>query len=192
MPQADCQNCDPLTWLDQYGNAMYQFAKARVRDSFAAEDLVQETLLAAYRSRKSFLGQSSLKTWLTGILKHKIIDYYRKLSPEQCDANIDQFAESLNDLFDENDKWQVKPGNWHSDPENIYQSTELLTIIHACLDEMPSKMAKAYAMREMEGLATSEICELFQTGENNCWVILCRARMSLRRCLEIKWFGGEK
>jgi len=192
MVAAENQKHDAVKWLDLYGDALYRFAVIRVRDSFAAEDLVQETLLAAYRSYGNFSGKSTVKTWLTGILKHKIVDYYRKMKPEQGDANLEDFAYSMDNLFDQKERWKVKPGDWSGDPKNLFERKELMTIIYACLAEMPEKMSTAYTMRELEGAETSEICEVFHTGKNNCWVILYRARMLLRRCLEVNWFGGKK
>ncbi len=182
---------DPLVWLDKYGDALYGYARVRVRDGFIAEDLVQETLLAAYRSRQKFTGQSTVATWLTGILKHKISDYYRKLKPEFSDDSMDEYQHSTDHLFNEKEKWKIKPGDWAGDPKNIYEGKELLGVIHACLGDMPEKLSTAFTLREMEGATTAELCELFQTGKNNCWVILYRARMLLRRCLEVNWFGAK-
>jgi RNA polymerase sigma-70 factor (ECF subfamily) len=192
MTVTEIQEHDAVKWLDQYGDALYRFAKIRVQNSFTAEDLVQETLLAAYRSYEKFSGKSTVKTWLTGILKHKIVDYYRKLKPEQGDENIEDFASSMDNLFDEKEKWKVKPGDWGGDPKNLFERKELMNVIHTCLDGMPKRLSLAYTMRELEGAETSEICEVFETGKNNCWVILYRARMLLRRCLEMNWFGGKK
>lgn len=183
---------NPITWLNQYGDALFRFARARVRDSFAAEDLVQETLLAAYRSREGFSGQSSVKTWLTGIMKHKIMDYYRKLKPEQGDDNIEDFTYSLDNLFNEHERWKIKPGEWGGDPQNLFEGKELMAAIDGCLADLPEKMSVAFTLREKEGATTSEISELLQTGKNNCWVILYRARMLLRRCLEVHWFDKKK
>jgi len=186
------KNNDPIAWLEEYGDRLYRFARARVSDSFTAEDLVQETLLAAYRSREKFSGRSAVSTWLTGILKHKIMDYYRKLPPESGDESIDDFSFDMENLFTRKEKWKIKPGDWGGDPKNIYEQKELMTAIHTCLGEMPEKMSRVYSLREMEGATTDEICELFQTQKNNCWVILYRARMLLRRCLEISWFGEKE
>jgi RNA polymerase sigma-70 factor (ECF subfamily) len=186
------QKINPTTWLDQYGDTLYRFSRARVKDSFTAEDLVQETLLAAYRSRKNFSGRSTLKTWLIGILRHKIVDYYRKLKPEQSEEDLDSYASSSDNLFDKKEKWRVKPGDWGGDPKNVYERKELMTVIHACLDDMPSKFSLAYTLRELQGATTGELCEFLQTGKNNCGVILYRARMLLRRCLEVNWFNPKK
>ncbi|HHD64770.1 MAG TPA: sigma-70 family RNA polymerase sigma factor [Desulfobulbaceae bacterium] len=186
------QEIDPISWLDHYGDTLYRFARARVKDSFTAEDLVQETLLAAYRSRKKFSGRSTLKTWLIGILRHKVVDYYRKLKPEQSEEDLDAYASGLDNLFDVKEKWLVKPGDWGGDPKNVYERKELMDAIHACLDDMPKRFSLAYTLRELQGVTTQELCEFLQTGKNNCWVILYRARMLLRRCLEVNWFNTEK
>lgn len=186
------EETNPITWLDQYGDTLYRFARARVKDSFTAEDLVQETLLAAYRSRNKFSGKSTLRTWLIGILRHKIVDHYRKQRPEQGEENIDDFVYGMDNMFDTKEKWKITPGDWGRDPENEYERKELMNMIHACLDDMPQKMSLAYTLRELQGVTTSELCEIIQTKKNNCWVILYRARMLLRRCLELNWFQGTK
>jgi RNA polymerase sigma-70 factor (ECF subfamily) len=182
---------DARQWLDLYGDALYRFALVRVHNSFTAEDLVQETLLAGFTAYGNFSGKSSVKTWLTGILKHKIADYFRKSSPELLDGNLDDFAGSPDSMFDAREKWKIKPGSWGGDPKNIFQNKELLTVIFACLDELPPRLSGAYRMRELEGATTREICTRFHTKENNCWVILHRARMLLRRCLEVNWFSAD-
>ncbi len=192
MNKNDHHLADPVTWLSEYGNDLFCFARSRVRDSFTAEDLVQETLLAAYRSFAGFSGKSSLKTWLIGILKHKIIDHYRKCKPEHSDDTIDDFSSSMNGLFDKQEKWSIKPENWGHDPKNLYERQELMSVINACLNEMPKRMSQAYTLRELDGASTDELCDYFQTGKNNIGVIMYRARMLLRRCLEVNWFGSNK
>ncbi len=188
MGTRDNNEHEAVQWLDLYGDALYRFALVRVRHSFAAEDLVQETLLAGYCSYKNFSGKSSVKTWLFGILKHKVMDYYRKLPPEQGDENLDEFAATLETMFDAREKWKIQPGSWGNDPQNAYQQKELLAVIFACMDELPHRLSGMYRMRELEGATTGEICDRYQTKKSNCWVILHRARMLLRRCLEINWF----
>ena len=180
---------DALEWLNLYGDALYRFAMFRVQDSFTAEDMVQETLLAACGSYKNFSGKSSIKTWLTGILKHKILDYYRKFKPEQNDENLDEFAVSPGSMFDEKEKWKIKPEDWSRDPQNVFERKELMAVITACITDLPTKLSLVYRMRELEGATTKQICERFETGESNCWVILHRARLLIRRCLEMKWFA---
>ena len=182
---------EAVEWLELYGDVLYRFALFRVQDSFAAEDLVQETFLAACVSHKNFSGKSTIKTWLTGILKHKILDYYRKRKPEQNDDDLDAFAASSGSMFDEKEKWKIKPEDWKRDPKNVFERKELMAVITACIAELPTKLSLVYRMRELEGATTSEICERFETGESNCWVILHRARLLIRRCLEINWFTED-
>lgn len=160
---------------------------AKVHDSFVAEDLVQETLLAAYASHHKFSGKSTLKTWLTGIMKHKLQDYYRKLKPEQNE-------QSLDNMFDERGKWKVKPGDWGYDPQSLLEQKELMAIVSSCFSDMPSRTSLVYKMRELEGVTTRDISSRLQIEDNNCWVIIHRARMMLRNCLEKNWFnqGGNR
>jgi len=188
----DKQEHDAVEWLNLYGDALYRFAMFRVQDSFAAEDMVQETLLAACGSYKNFSGTSSVKTWLTGILKHKILDYYRKFTPEQNGANLDDFASSPGSMFDTKEKWKVKPEDWKHDPKNVFEQKELMAVITACIADLPTKLSLVYRMRELEGATTKQICKRFETGESNCWVILHRARLLMRRCLESNWFAEDK
>ena len=164
----DKQEHDAVEWLNLYGDALYRFAMFRVQDSFAAEDMVQETLLAACGSYKNFSGTSSVKTWLTGILKHKILDYYRKFTPEQNGANLDDFASSPGSMFDTKEKWKVKPEDWKHDPKNVFEQKELMAVITACMADLPTKLSLVYRMRELEGATTKQICKRFETGESNC------------------------
>jgi len=188
MDLEEKQEHDAVEWLNLYGDALYRFAMFRVQNSFTAEDMVQETLLAACGSYKNFSGKSSVKTWLTGILKHKIVDYYRKVKPEQNDKNLDEFAASSGSMFDEKEKWKIKPEDWRRDPKNVFERKELMAVISACIADLPTKLSLVYRMRELEGATTKEICEHFETEESNCWVILHRARLLIRRCLELNWF----
>jgi len=103
---------DPETWVDQYGDYLYRFALSRLRDRAAAEDLVQETFLAALHARENFKGRSSVTTWLAGILKHKIIDHFRKESREQPVEDVEPFTPTFDDLFDEKGKWKIGPSKW--------------------------------------------------------------------------------
>ena len=92
---ADDSNLNPDTWVDRYGDSLYRFAAVRVQDTAVAEDLVQETFLAALRGRKNFRSQSAVQTWLTAILKHKIVDHYRKKNREQTMEDIETVSEAV-------------------------------------------------------------------------------------------------
>jgi len=185
-------NLDPESWLDQYGDYLYRFALARIKDRAAAEDLVQETFLAALHGRKSFKGRSAVKTWLSAILKHKIVDYLRKNSREQLINDTDTITESVDDFFHKNGNWKIRPEKWNLDPSKIYEQREFMDTFYKCLSDLPERLSKAFVLREIEGYGTEEICNVLQVSSTNSWVMLHRARMFLRRCLELFWFHKTK
>ncbi len=185
-------NLDPETWVDQYGDYLYRFALARIQDQTAAEDLVQETLLAALRGRKSFKGHSTVKTWLSAILKHKIVDYLRKKSREHLINDTDTITETVAGFFHYNGSWKIRPEKWELDPAKIFEQREFMNTFFKCLGELPGRLAKVFMLREMEGHGTKEICNVMQVTSTNSWVMLYRARMFLRRCLELYWFNKTK
>jgi RNA polymerase sigma-70 factor (ECF subfamily) len=172
-------------WVDRYANALFHFARARVKDMTAAEDLVQDTFVAAVQSQERFKGKSSEKTWLFSILKHKIIDHYRK---QKKNVNINDFIENpdqMETFFNDQGGWQMQPAHWSTNPGKAHETREFLDHFFRCLSGVPKRTADVFTYREIDGLSTSEICELLDITENNCWVILYRARMLLRKCLEL-------
>ncbi len=182
---------DPETWVDEHGDYLYRFALSRLHDKAAAEDLVQETFLAALHARKSFKGRSSVATWLAGILKHKIIDHFRKESRTQPVEDVEPFVSNMENFFDEKGKWKIGPSKWTVSPMELYEQKEFRKILELCLSELSGRLAQVFTLRELEELSTKEICKVFDISETNCWVMLHRARMLLRRCLEINWFSSK-
>ena len=182
---------NPEKWVDLYGDYLYRFALYRVYEATVAEDLVQETFLAALGSIKDFQHRSSIKTWLTGILKHKIIDHFRKKAREQPIDDIESNINTLDDLFDQNGHWKIKPAKWDADPQKLYDQKEFVKIFQKCLAELPGRQASAFTLREIVGESTKKICKILDVSSTNCWVLLHRARMYLRRCLEINWFTNS-
>jgi len=191
QPTPESRALDPEVWVDRHGDYLYRFALARIKDPSVAEDLVQETFLAALGALKNFESRSAVRTWLTAILKHKIVDYFRKNSKEQTREDIEAIGESIDSLFDNTGQWKIKPGKWDVNPMKIYEQKEFLEILYKCLAKLPERLAKAFIMREMEGLNTEEICKALTASATNSWVMLYRARMSLRGCLEKNWFNSE-
>jgi RNA polymerase sigma-70 factor (ECF subfamily) len=169
---------------------LFRYALVHLRDPTRAEDAVQETLLAAMESRSAFSGRAQLRTWLTGILKHKIVDVFRRQAreaPLDEPADSDEaFAESFFDAQDR-DHWRSRPENW-GDPEKSLERQRFWEVFDACSKALPAQTARVFAMRELMGLETEEICKELGITANNCWVLLYRARMSLRHCLEAAWF----
>ena len=183
---------DPESWVDHYGDFLYRFALSRVRDPAVAEDLVQETFLAALRAREGFKGRSAGRTWLIAILKHKIVDYIRKKFREPPTDKIETLIDMMDADFNDGGKWQVRPHKWVINPGKIYEQKEFFDVLYHCLAELPGRLAEAFMLREMDGLSTAEVCKALDITATNSWVMLYRARMSLRRCLENKWLGEEQ
>ena len=183
---------NPESWVDHYGDFLYRFALSRVKDPAVAEDLVQETFLAALRARESFKGRSAARTWLIAILKHKIVDYIRKKFREPPTDKIETMTDIMDADFNDSGKWQVRPHKWAINPGKIYEQKEFFDVLYYCLAELPGRLAEAFMLREMDGLSTAEVCKILDITATNSWVMLYRARMSLRRCLENKWLGEEQ
>lgn len=182
------QGLDPRLWVDRYGDYLYRFALARVFDRTAAEDVVQETFVSALRSMKNFRGHSSEKTWLTSILKHKILDHFRKKRRDKTQGQFETVQDEIQQLFDEKGKWKEGPAKWKTNPKALLEQKEFLKILYTCLEELSKRLAQAFVLREMDGLSTEEICNVLNISATNCWVILYRARTLLRQCLEVNWF----
>ena len=187
---------DPENWVDQYGDFLYHFTLSRIKDPSIAEDLVQETFLAALKARKNFRGRSSARTWLIAILKHKLVDYIRKRVREQTSDKVESmFNAAANDPADTNfndvGDWRVRPSKWAIDPMKLYEQKEFMDVLYQCLAELPERQAEAFMMREIDGFSTEEICKVLNISATNSWVMLYRARMWLRRCLENNWLNTE-
>ena len=174
---------------------LLRFARLQLRDAGAAEDAVQETLLAALTGSHSFESRSSYKTWLISILRNKIIDIIRDQGREVSassladdEAGDEQLADTL---FDRRGHWQAeaRPGRW-ADPEASFEQKQFWAVFEACLDHLPAKAARVFMMREFLGLDTGEICKETGISSSNCWVVLHRARQGLRTCLDTRWFAG--
>ncbi len=183
---------DPASWVDTYGDYLFWYAIVRVGDQSVAEDLVQETFLAALKSRESFASRSSEKTWFTSILKHKIMDHFRSKHRDKADSIDPMNFSSMEHLFSQNGQWNVRPREWKDDPESSYQKKEFWTVFTHCLSEMSERLRTVFVLRELEGLDTDEICNALKISPTNCWVILYRARSFLRKCLEEEWFASKR
>ena len=181
-------------WVDAHGDCLYRYALTRVRKPEVAEDLVQETFLAAVRGYEKFGGRSSVRSWLCGILKHKIIDHYRKASRETSFTDIEFFADETSDKFVALGFWKHEEGprEWNPDASEVMERGEFWETMRECLGKMPQRVAAVFAMREMDDIPSKEICATLDISESNLWVMLHRARMALRECLETNWFDGAE
>jgi RNA polymerase sigma-70 factor (ECF subfamily) len=181
---------DADRWVDAYGDALFRFALQRVKQIEVAEDLVQETFLAAVQSKDRFKGQSTEKTWLFSILKHKLIDYYRKQKIRSGGELLTADEEAVDRMFRADGQWQAPPSHWGNDPGKAHEVKTFLDAFYHCLGDLPERSAKVFAYREIDGLSTAEICKNLGITASNCWVILYRARMLLRKCLEGTGFSN--
>ena len=196
--QAAEEDISPATWLDRHGNILYRMALVRVGRQDLAEDLVQETLLSAWKARDSFAGRSSERTWLVAILKRKIIDHFR-VSWRQIDFQPDLDPdESIEGFFQSGTHpghWnpELAPSDWGRSPELSLENKQLRKVLTNCVGQLPESLASIFVVREIDGLTTEEICQEFSLSPSNLWTILHRARTRLRRCLDKNWFqAGAK
>ena len=143
--------------MDQYGDYLYRFALSRVQDPTAAEDLVQETFMSALHTHEAFEGRSSERTWLTSVLKHKILDHVRKKDRERPFNDIESSKESIDALFNEKGHWKVGPAEWTINPAKLFEQKEFWEVFSNCLSDLPSRMAQIFQLREVDGLNCEEI-----------------------------------
>ena len=183
---------DPAAWVDRYGDYLYTYALRRTQDEAVAEDLVQETFLAALSARDNFQGRSSEKTWLTGILKHKILDRFRKRYKEVPYEDIELQADQMDDIFDEQGHWKTGPAKWVANPEEQFEQKQFMEALGHCIKTPPKRLSEAFILRELDGLSTKEICKVLNVSETNLWVMLHRARLQIRKCLEQSWLNPKE
>jgi RNA polymerase sigma-70 factor (ECF subfamily) len=185
---------DPERWVDEHGDVLYRYALVRVRKPEIAQDLVQETLLAAMRSYEKFAGQSLVRSWLCGILKHKLGDYFRKLGRETSFTDLEFLADECSEKFVPEGYWvhMNGPKEWKPEVDEVMHRDEFWKVMRECLGRLPDRVATVFMMREMDEIESKEICATLSISENNLWVMLHRARMALRECLATNWFENPE
>lgn len=168
-------------------------ARLQLRNDAWAEDAVSETLIAALEGAGNFSGQSQVKTWVVGILKHKIIDQFRRGGREvSLDAELEAAqAESHEELFAADGHFAAPVSAW-GNPEASLREDQFLQVLQACIDRLPPSLGRIFMMREWLEQDTEAICKELGISSTNCFVMLYRARMRLRECLELNWFGAGK
>jgi RNA polymerase sigma-70 factor (ECF subfamily) len=175
--------------LEKLRPTLMRFAVLQLRDEQSAEDAVQDTLLAAFEGAEKFAGRAQLRTWVVSILKNKIVDRIRKRSREAPLAEVgDSEADDFDALFAADGHWQEKPSNW-GNPEAALQQSRFYDVMELCMNALPENLARVFTMREILEMETEEICKELAISTSNCWVVLYRARMRLRECLQLKWFS---
>jgi RNA polymerase sigma-70 factor (TIGR02943 family) len=179
----------PEDWLDDHGDYLYRFALARVECPQSAEDLVQETLLAALKAAPSFAGRSSERTWLTGILKNKLVDRLRQSQRARLLADLGQSDESLDELYDRTGHWREGPRKWIGDPAKVLESQEFQEAFQRCLAGLPERLREVFSTRLLDEVPAAEVCQVLGISATNLWALVHRARVRLWRCLDRTGFG---
>ena len=185
-----------MNLLEQELSALHKpllrFAKLQLRNEAAAEDAVSATLLAILERPDAFQGGSSLRTYATGILKHKVIDHIRRCSREVAVEPLHEQSldDALDALFEEDGHWREQPTAW-VEPERALEQAQMMKALERCLEKLPARVARVFMMREWLEKDTSEVCNELGITANNCHVMLFRARMLLRGCLDTNWFHRE-
>lgn len=178
---------NPESWLKDHGDALYRYAFSRIRDAALSEDLVQETLVAAYQGRHGFSGRSAERTWLIGILKNKLVDYLRKHAREVAAGDMTGEDLGIEGMFDPSGHWKTPPSDW-GNPTRAMEQKQFWKVMIKCIDDLPFRHAQIFSLCELEGVDSSEACKLFEITTTNLWVLLHRSRLRLRQCLESHWF----
>ncbi len=185
----------PAQWPDRYGDELYRFALSRVSNTSAAEELVQDTFLSALDGLATFRAEASERTWLFVILRRKIIDYYRRQARTSV-VSLDALAEEgtpETDYFDpDSGHWTAAqaPVSWRSADAALEQQ-ELHELLLRCQQRLPAQQGAVFAMRFVEELSAEEICQELGISASNYWVIVHRAKLHLRRCLEKFGLGPQ-
>ncbi|WP_430895153.1 MULTISPECIES: sigma-70 family RNA polymerase sigma factor [unclassified Paraflavitalea] len=180
---------DPKKWVEEYSDMLYQFALKRIADKEYAKDLVQETFISAWKNVHQFNASASFKTWIVTILKNKIIDHYRKTAVNTQSTMVE--AESV--FFDEADHWRegYYPVEWQvtATADNKLESFEFMKVLQSCKSKLKEIQQQVFALKYLEGMESEEICKALSITSANYWVIIHRAKVQLRACLEKKWFA---
>jgi len=177
--------------LEALRPALLRFAMLQLRNEALAEDAVQDTLIAVLEKPDRFAGQSSLRTYVTAIMKHKIVDALRASQRERkIDARFDPDAEEdpTELLFAADGHTLTMPNQW-GDPDAALEQKDFFRVMEVCLQKLPANTARIFLMREWLELETEEICRELGITSSNAWVMLYRARVRLRECLDLNWFG---
>ncbi len=182
---------NPDKWIENYADYLFGFAKYRLNSVEIAEDLVQDTFVSAFKNADSFKGNASEKTWLTAILKNKIIDYFRKKS-----TKMEQNMTNINEHFDyqlDNNSDDVSSMQKHSvpffanDKMNETEQKELASIINNCFEKLPKNWNQICKMKLIDDEETETICNSFNISKNNLWVIIHRSKLLLQDCVNQNW-----
>lgn len=183
---------NPANWAATYADDLFGYAMSKTSNGSLSEDLVQDTFLGALKSQKNFKGGSTEKTWLFSILKFKIADHYRKASTKNEISNSkfgDESFSYIDNFFDTDGDWKenASPKNWGADTTTPMESKELGEALSNCMDKLPAKQKQLITLKLVDGEKTETVCKELNITPTNYWVIIHRAKLQLRDCLEKNW-----
>ena len=179
------ETLDPTNWVDKYSDEMYRFALLRVKNEGDIDDILQNTILAALQAKDTFEGRSTEKTWLFGILKNKLMEYYRETKRNyKYQLELNDEGDPCESEFDGKGHWQALPFSWGIDPEDAVENKQVYQILAECIDQLSPKFRQLYVLREIEEQDSEMICNDFEISPNNLFVMLHRIRNLLKKCME--------
>ena len=189
--QKHVASADPDRWVDEYGDYLYRYALSRLRNSTAAEEVVQETFLAGIRFQDRFTGEGAERAWLLGILKRKIVDYVRMRNRYDRDGSYEDTNDPSAQLFDQHGRWKADAFAGVT-PDDQVESREIWGVVQGCLEHIPKGQADVFVLSVMEEMETDQICLELGITATNLWVRLHRARLALAKCVGSQWFADEE
>ncbi len=188
--QNEVNHADPHQWVMKYADYLYDYALARVNDNELAKDLVQETFLAALEKVENFEGKSTEKTWLTSILRNKIVDIYRSKSSPLSNLRNHDGCEADHDFFQQEDgHWNVeqRPREFGINDPHTIDNKEFHHMLQKCLEKLPPLWYAVFTMKFMDDQEAIKICSELKVSSSNYWVIIHRTKVNLRDCLQKNW-----
>lgn len=180
------------SWVGLYSDKMYSWAFYKTGDKESSEDLVQDTFLSAFKSIGKFEGKSDPNTWLFAILNNKIAEHYRKIyrSPVLTNSKTDFSEKIMDTFFDKNEHWlkEERPSNWLDEESHLLDNSDFKSVLEGCMKKLPANWHAALQLKYIEEKKGDIICQELGIAATNFWQILHRAKLQLRKCLDINWF----
>lgn len=171
-------------WVDRHGDNLFRYALSRLRDPDAAEEVVQETFVAAWGAREQYSGQGSEGAWLMGICRRKVIDHVRRRHRPDAAVGSEPGDDPTVHLFDAKGNWRVDPRIMKGRAESAMKRDEFWQALRGCLGGLPPRQADVFSLRELDDMPGEAICKELGISTSNLWVLLHRARLRLVRCMK--------
>jgi len=180
------------SWVIEYSDALFDWAYFKTSKREVAEDLVQDTFLAAFQSYHTFKFESNPKSWLNTILNNKIVDYYRKSAAQATVLNGENNRQAYaitESFFDQNDKWKSEPESIWKDDLHLLDDEDFNGVMRTCLEDLPETWRNAISFKYLFSRDLKEICQELNLSMSNYWQVIHRAKLMLKKCLEVKYFN---